>query len=123
MEYKKAECIGITGASGLFFVRKLVHYSDIVHRLHIWYGNHTIFGKIKVYFIPYIPIVFYFLCTVLRRIASYSNGNRKQKIGRRFKPVYFIQKQKHIDKSQMTKTAYQWNDQKKEETEKICANL
>lgn len=37
-----------------FFVKNIVHYSDIVHWSHIWYRNHTIFEKIKVYFIPYI---------------------------------------------------------------------
>lgn len=37
-----------------FFVQKLVQYSDIVNGNTIWYGNHTIFEKIKVYFIPYI---------------------------------------------------------------------
>lgn len=51
----------ISGALGPFYVKKLVQHSDIVYPTHIWYGNHTIFGKIKVYFIPYIlySVIFY----------------------------------------------------------------
>lgn len=58
----------ISGALGLFYVKKLVQHSDIVYPTHIWYGNHTIFGKIKVYFIPYI------LCTIAFCVRVYGES-------------------------------------------------
>lgn len=58
---EKPPRIGNTGAWELFYVQNLVQYSDIVNQPYICYGNHTIFGTTKVYFIPYIShsMVFY----------------------------------------------------------------
>lgn len=77
-----------------------MHYSDIVNWEHIWYRNHTIFGKIKVYFIPYIMVQQFpmYGSAADRRIFQ---QEKTKKIGTGFELIDL--KQWYIDKSRTGK--------------------
>lgn len=44
---QKARMHRESGCARAFSMQKLVHYSDIVNGNGIWYGNHTIFERLK----------------------------------------------------------------------------